>query len=125
MKITLISAERAYRATETLAGQLLPFRIAKAICDNRKVLKDQTEFLITEEQKLVETYGAESQNGTAFKVEGDEDRNREFIQKMRELHEMEIDIRITPIPEEALFASAKIRPSEFDDIRFMLTNEEE
>lgn len=121
MKITLIQAEKAYRAMETLNNQLLPCRMAKAICDNRNELKNQIDFLIMEEQKTVETYGAVACAENAYKVTDDEDKNLEFVQKIRELHEMDVDIPITVIPEEELLSCAKMRPSEYDDIRFMLS----
>lgn len=123
MKITLIQAEKAYLAMETLNNQLLPCRMAKAICDNRNELKNQVDFLIMEERKAVEVYGAVTCGGNAFKVPDDEDKNLEFLQKIRELHEMDVEIPITIIPEEELLSCAKMRPSEYDEIRFMLTNE--
>ena len=123
MTITLIQAEKAYMALETLNNQLLPCRMAKAICDNRNELKNQVDFLIMEERKAVEAYGAVACASNAYKVADDEDKNLEFVQKIRELHEMDVEIPIVVIPEEELLSCAKMRPSEYDDIRFMLTSE--
>ena len=123
MTITLIQAEKAYRALDTLNNQLLPCRMAKAICDNRNELKNQIGFLIMEEKKIVEAYGAKLINDNSYKVVDDDDKNLEFIAKVRELHEMDVDIPITKIPENELCSYAKIRPSEYDDIKFMIENE--
>lgn len=124
MKLTLIHASRAAGVFNTLGGQLLPGKIAKAVYDNRKMLMPHVEFLAEEEQKLIRAYGAESENGMAFHVPDDEEKNKEFIEKIADLQNVPIEILPVVIEEDALLSFARIAPNDIGFIDYIFSVDE-
>jgi len=119
MELTLIHASRAAGVFNALGEQLLPGRVAKAIFDNRKMLMHHVEFLAEEEKKLINLYGAESQNGTAFHVPDDNEKNDEFIRKIVELQNVPIEISPVLIEEDALLSHAHIAANDIGFIDYI------
>lgn len=126
MKTTLIHASKAAGVFNKLGEQMLPGKIAKVIFDNRKMLMHHVEFLAEEEQKLIRAYGAESGNGVAFHVPDDEEKNNEFISKIRDLQNIAVEFTPILIEEDALLTFARIAPNdiEFIDYIFEVQNTE-
>ena len=88
-------------------------------------LLKQANFLEEEETKLIDSYEATRLDGGVVKVMGDTEKNAEFIQKMRDVQSMEIDVETVPIREDELLRYAQIRPDDIGKIKGLLKGVEE
>ena len=125
MELTLIQASRAAGVFNSLGNQVLPGRVAKVIYDNRKMLMHHVEFLAEEEQKLIRLYNAESENGMAYHVADDEEKNKEFITKISDLQQIKIDIAPVLINEDMLLSVAHLTPNDIGFIDYIFEIPEE
>lgn len=115
MKTTQKQAVAAYKALQEIGGQPFPVRDALRLLQAKKRLETAWEFQLQEENKLIGEFQPELRDGKLIMSYGKDDaegkaRAREFMDRMRELQELEIEIDGEPIPVRMPGDEIRIRP---------------
>ena len=109
MKITQKQAIAAYRAVRKLEYQDMPGREAMTLFKMRSALEPQFKFQDEQEHKFVETLNCEINDNGSIDFPDDETRG-EFINKLNELAELEVEIEI----EKTKFDVSNLKLSAMD-----------
>lgn len=115
MKTTQKRAVAAYRALQEIGRQPFPVRDALRLLQAKKRLEMAWEFQLQEENKLIESYQPEVRDGKLIMSYGKDDaegkaRAQEFMDKMKELQELEVEIEGEPVPVRMPGDEIRIRP---------------
>ncbi len=117
--MTLLQVSKAYGVLSSIGNMILPGKLAKAIYDNQKMLADHVEFLSAEERKLIAAYGATSENGDSFHVDGDDKKNKEFITRILEIQQFDVEVNPVYIDEDELLSRIELAPNQISMIEYI------
>lgn len=128
MTTTLFEAAESAKILNQFSEQILPGSLALKIYDNIDILVKKGQFLDQEIRKLVTTYGAvafdpgNNDSRLVVKTEDgdvDEEKTKEFVNKVVELRKTEVDLDVTPFTEEDI-DRLEISPVGLAQIRWMI-----
>lgn len=128
MTTTLFEAAESAKILNQFSEQILPGSLALKIYDNIDILVKKGQFLDQEIRKLVATYGAvafdpnNNDSRLVVKTEDgdvDEEKTKEFVNKVVELRKTEADLDVDPFTEEDI-DRLEISPVGLAQIRWMI-----
>ena len=128
MTTTLFEAAESAKILNQFSEQILPGSLALKIYDNIDILVKKGQFLDQEIRKLVATYGAvafdpgNNDSRLVVKTEDgdvDEEKTKEFVNKVVELRKTEVDLDVAPFTEEDI-DRLEISPVGLAQIRWMI-----
>ena len=125
MKTTLWNAaHNTPQVLYSILDQKIPFLTARHVFKIASQLDNESTFLNTETDKIIDDMGAESDADGRFIVKNDdgtvnENKTKEFIDKVLELRNTEIEIDLEPFDESEL-ESMEISPREYGMIQWMI-----
>lgn len=101
----------AFRTINRLAGEQLPLPYAYGIWKMREKLTTQWKFQAEQERKLMdELHGTPKEDGTVLFPTPNE--TKEFVDRMQELADMDVDIEIEPVKIDMAKANMEISGEE-------------
>lgn len=128
MTTTLFEAAESAKILNQFSEQILPGSLALKIYDNIDILVKKGQFLDQEIRKLVTTYGAvafdpnNNDSRLVVKTEDgdvDEEKTKEFVNKVVELRKTEVDLDVTAFTEDDI-ERLEISPFGLAQIRWMI-----
>jgi hypothetical protein len=128
MKTTLFEASESIGVLDKLGEQIFNGRLSLKICDMLDAISKKSNFLDKEIRKIVEHYGAtamDPQNNDSRMVvknaDGsvDEEKTKEFIDKVIEIRKTEVDIDVEPFTMDDMDA-IKLSTVEVFKIRWLI-----
>ena len=128
MTTTLFEAAESAKILNPFLEQILPGSISLKICDNMDILVRKGQFLEQEIRKLVTAYGAvafdpdNNDSRLVVKTEDgdvDEEKTKEFVNKVVELRKTEVDLDVRPFTEDDI-ERLEIAPVSVAQIRWMI-----
>lgn len=129
MKTTQRQAVAAYRALQEIGGLCFPVRDALALLRAKKRLETAYEFQVQEEQKLIDEYRPDVRDGKMIMTYGKDDaegkaRAQAFLERMKELQELEIEIGGGAVAVRVPGDEIRIRPETLAALDGFVTWEE-
>ena len=113
MKIT-VSHALLLNLNKFMQRDDIPFPAARKLYKNVKKLMEEVEFSRKQEKAIIDKYGAVPFNdsGNQYHVEGDNEKNKAFINEMVEFNNTEIDVDLQTISLDDLRFTdeTRIRP---------------
>lgn len=97
MTLKVIQIGRLNEIFVQLTMLRLPPKKAYALYSISKTIGEKFEFVANEQRKLVEEYGVSVSPEGYFNFEENPEKGAEFMAKLQELNEMEIDLDINPV----------------------------
>ena len=125
MKTTLWNAtHNTLEVLNKISDQKIPFLTSRHIFKVAEELTEEDRFLNVESEKIVNEYGAKSNENNQLVVYGengevDLEKTQEFIQKVIALRETEMDFAIEPFNVEEL-AAVEISPKDYAAISWLI-----
>lgn len=97
MTLKVIQIGRLNEIFVQLTMLRLPPKKAYALYSISKTIGEKFEFVANEQRKLVEEYGVSVSPEGYFNFEENPEKGAEFMAKLQELNDMEIDLDINPV----------------------------
>lgn len=90
---------KAYKTIQSLSDQTLPIKVSYALYKILNVLKEQFDFQVSEEKKIMNDYfDFYDQNTNNFVFdENNKDKSDELISRIKELNDIDVDLHIVPV----------------------------
>ena len=104
----------AYRVLKNMAWESYPLPVAYSLYNLRKSMEPQADFQLEQEKKLIEEFnGKPGENGLINF--GDQENAQKFLEKIKELGDLEVDFIFTPI-DIPISEDIKITPNDIEKL---------
>ena len=106
---------QAYRVIMKLAGEQLPLPVSFGLYKLRKQLEPHFDFQVEQEQKYIETIGAQISPDGVIQFTNNQQR-AQYVQRFHELSNMDVDIAVTPVTIDSGTVSISLSMNEIESL---------
>lgn len=104
----------AYRVLKNMAGESYPLPVAYSLYNLRKSMEPQADFQLEQEKKLIEEFNGKPGDNGLINF-GDQENAQKFLEKLKELGDLEVDFIFTPI-DIPISGDIKITPNDIEKL---------